>query len=230
MTKRKRPSDGSRRLDFEVFDAQYQIAGPNYRARFEGLYWASREIGDTNADRLRWLVRLVNVDLAKAHPATMDVVGDQLVVFGAWSLPSNFRGGVELPPTLDRKDVVRIHENLRALVRGAVTSPTGQPGPVFEAGGVQFSLVRATAPGVKPAQWGYSLGGPLDALILTKARDLIFSTGRDLLGCGYCRGPFIAVRRQKFCTEACAQKERNDRKKNRPASRRGSHGQATRTR
>lgn len=192
-----------------------------YTARFAGLFQAARLVGDEAGAHLAWLVGFARADATRWHPSAIAAHGDALQVFaGQVGMPSNFRGGIDLPAPLDEHTVRDLQAALAELVQEAVTAKTGAAyWPQTSSAsdplcyqGVETALVRMTPEGEKPASWGKKFRGPLRPLVLARAQDLIVRVGSHLVACGFCKAPFIAVKRQEYCSLGHAQKQRNLRK------------------
>jgi hypothetical protein len=104
------------------------------------------------------------------------------------------------------KTVDTLHRELRTVLRSLVSGAPGRARRVdLPAAGLKVSLVRATAPGVKPAIFGVSLGGPLRAMLFQKLKDLIVANGNRLIECPECKEPFLALHKMRFCKSKCRQ-------------------------
>jgi hypothetical protein len=180
---------------------------------------ASRDIGDTASARLAWVVRFVRENPATWHSATRTANGDRLVAFGKRGFPESLIGGVDLPPPLSAPDIDAIHHEIGTFLRAIVTCAPGQV-VSWSIEGSTAGLVRSTAVGAKPAIFASAFGHK-DArtAIMQHVRDLVLQAGERLLACPQCRAPFIAIRKQIFCTPECAQRARNARKPPRPRKR-----------
>jgi hypothetical protein len=73
---------------------------------------------------------------------------------------------------------------------------------------LQQSLVRATAPGIKPAIFATNPrgGGPRRTVLFQVVKDLVLKEGDRLIRCPECKEPFLALRKKKFCKGECLQR------------------------
>lgn len=198
-TKRKTRSAASKK----------RAANAAYQERLEDLKAATRTIGDTNADRLAWLVNFIAEDPKTWHSATRAERGDCLVALGTGGYLSSLVGEIELPSPLAPAVIGTLHREMREKVRSLVGGDQWVHFPTGDA-----YLARFTDVGESPAQYLLSYGHTTPrAAIFHAAKDLILGSGGDrLLACPKCGTPFVRVRRQVFCSRECAQDVRNERK------------------
>ena len=188
---------------------QAATAGPD-AARLEDLKVATKAIGATPAARLSWVVRFVGEDPATWHSATRAAYGDCLVALGRHGL-----GDLEnLPPPLAPQHVAALHAELRTMLRSLV----GAGGPrafmvLIRTEGGSKGIIRLTGVGVRPALFAMSYGHrDARSAILHTVTNLVVQAGERLIACPVCAAPFVAVRKQRFCSARCAQRARNERK------------------
>jgi hypothetical protein len=178
--------------------------------RLADLKVAAKTIGDTYAARLAWVVRFVVGDPASWHSAISASHGDCLVVLGRHGV-----GDLEnLPPPLAPQEVAVLHAELRTLLRSLVGAGGARAFmvPIRTEGGSK-AIVRLTGVGVRPALFALSYGHQdARSAILHTVADLVVQAGERLIACPVCSGPFVAVRKQRFCSPRCAQRVRNERK------------------
>jgi hypothetical protein len=189
------------------------------RTRLEDLKLATRTIGDTTAARLAWVIRFIGEDPAAWHPAVATAHGDCLQALARGGIPDNLMGGVELPEVLTPGDVAGLHAELRATVRDLLSkNPLGANKVTIPTEGDSESLVRLTQAGKKPALFASGHGHTsARTAVFQGVKDLIVQAGDRLIACPACGKPFIALRKQEYCSTSCAQRARNERREaNRP--------------
>src|SRR5262245_24081740 len=186
-----------------IYDEQGRrvAADSPYARRFAEIAAASRQVGNTAEDHLTWLIRFASDDPATWHPATRTAYGDGVLALTGFAVPSNCLGGIPLPSPLSAEDVGEVHRVLSRFLRDAVNGEALTP--LVVPGYVKVGLVRLTRAGEKPARWGtsYRYQSPLG--ILHVLRDLILRHGDRLVACRQCETPFLAVKKQQFCTAQC---------------------------
>ena len=164
---------------------------------------------------LGWLVAFVAQDPKAWLPGEGEAHGFRLLALVHRNrIPPNLVGGTNIYP-LKPREVVALHGELRAFLMKAVTAP-GRPAAVMisvPTEGLESCLVRATAPGVKPAIFSYSRGGPFRTMLFQEVAALIVASDR-LLACPgpRCGQPFLALRKRVFCSDKCAQQFHDARK------------------
>jgi hypothetical protein len=192
-------------------------AGGPYGRRLAAMQQATERIGERDRERLAWVVQFAATEASDWDASTWLKHGDCLLVLAGGSVPANCLGGVRLPTPMPSGDVQVIHAELRAMLRDAVSMPMGS-GLSIPAEGVDSGLVRASFVGHKPAVWASVYRSPSTRLMVLHAvKDLVLRAGDRLVKCRLCSTPIIAVRKQQFCTERCAQAFRNDKKAQRRA-------------
>jgi hypothetical protein len=199
-TKRKRGSDGH-----AVQDA--------YETRLADLKVATRTIGATYEARLAWVVRFIAEDVATWQSATRTAHGNCLLAL-IEPIPDSFMGGIKLREPMAGADVEALHGELRTMLRDLLNTPPASFTTVtIPTEGRSEKLFRATAAGVKPARFAMSYRDePNRTGVFQAVKDCILRAGERLHGCPVCGTPFMAVRKQQFCTSKCAQKVRNDKR------------------
>jgi hypothetical protein len=179
-------------------------------ARLTELQLATRTIGATAPSRLAWLIGFIGDDPERWHPAMRTVHGDCLIALGA-NITHNLVGGRSLPGPLKADEIVAFHGEIRTTVRALLsTNPAGRADVAIPTEGLTEVLVRASAAGVKPAQFvvSYGFDNPRTA-IFQAVTTLILQAGERLIACPDCGTPFLAVHKARFCTPNCAQRARN---------------------
>jgi hypothetical protein len=77
------------------------------------------------------------------------------------------------------------------------------------------ALIRLTPAGKKPAMFVTSRGqASARTAIFQAVKDLILRAGDRLIAClaPRCGAPFIAIRKQEYCSPRCAQRVRNEKR------------------
>jgi len=196
--------------------------------RHADLMAASRHLGESDASKLAWVVRFANEDASLWHSAERATRGDCLLVLaGPGRVAPNQIS--PLPKPLDEDSVATIHAELKHLLRDVVQGPANTT-VSFKSGGHDVAITRATDEGVKPAIWGWSYTGNVQAVVLRVVADLILRAGDRLVACKFkgCRNPIVAHRKQEYCDATCSQLARTAKKAQRRKG--GHHGKATRKR
>jgi hypothetical protein len=173
--------------------------------RLDDLRAASRTIGDTAEDRLRWVTTFARAPLLQ-HSADFAKAGDCLVAL-AWPVPPM----VVVPPPLSRETVTTLHDELRTILSDLVTRDAGST--VFPVK-APVQLARLTAMHKKPAMWATSRTIRTDdprTDILLAVQHYVVAGGGRLLACLECRAPFVGRKRQEYCSEVCSQRARTRR-------------------
>jgi hypothetical protein len=126
--------------------------------------------------------------LAIANPATL--------------APNVVRLARDMAP-LGREEVEAMHRELREFLTRAVSAPAGEAITVPGDDGRE-ALVRATAPGVKPAIYGTTRGGSVRTMLFEQVKRMILQPdGARLVACKQCEQPTLALRRRLFCSQEC---------------------------
>ena len=176
-------------------------------ARYDDLAIARRTIGDTLAARLEWLLRFLREDPGTWHSMVRTAHGDNLLAFGyqAAHLPP--------PAALTAEAVEQLHRELRRALRDLVEGRTVAL-PTDE---LKEGLVMVSEPRDKRAEFSvsFSTTNPRTGVFHALRELLLSRAASRLRRCPRCGAPFLAVRRQAYCTERCSQRERNERKKTR---------------
>lgn len=169
-------------------------------AMLDQLRVAAQQLDAEPGGMLGWIVRFAREDPARWLPADREAHGYRLLAFAGfggatWMLPS-------VRP-LTPREVTGLHAELRGLLRALVSVPAAQTVEI-PADGLRTGLLRATPPGVKPAIFGYSRGGPLRTMLFQKLGELV-AVSTKLLGCRFCNEPFLSLLKQRFCGPKCTQ-------------------------
>jgi hypothetical protein len=179
--------------------------------RLADLRAASKHVGYTNTERLRWIVDFIGQDPSSWHSATRTAQGDCLIAFAS-PIPQNLVGGVEVSPPLDRETIEALHGEIRTLLRDLVNVPAGKL-VALPIDGKDAALMRLSPVSVRPAIFGITYGyRDVRGAVRGALVSLLLGGVEDLLACPKCGSPFVRVRKQKYCSPACAQRIRNERK------------------
>lgn len=169
---------------------------------------AGQQIDAAPGGRLGWVLEFVRSDPAKWLPGDQQSHGERLLACALPPIPDNrVSWGPDpdrLRATLTPAEVRRYHRELRDWLQKLVSYPGGLPGVAVPMKGYQMVLVRATAPGEKPAIFVPSPGGPLKTMLFHRVAQWIVATDR-LVACLECGKPALALRRRLFCGSECLQ-------------------------
>jgi hypothetical protein len=176
--------------------------------------WRDR-IGETPAQRLEWVLGFLKRDLTRLLPGEQAALGWGLRVIAIFSLRmgAGARGGLRtsLRPMSDEA-LAAYQREVREGLRGLL-SPDMTP----------WRLPAEPALARKPRSSGfeYLFLGDERAGVLGGIANLVLEAGDRLRACRQCGDPFVAKEnRQHYCTPACSQRARNQRRKPRLAKRR----------
>lgn len=194
---------------------------------------ARKRMGDDPSARLRWVLDFVAQDLNALRPEEKVALGYDLRRF----LPVGWMKNTPYSP-LPLKAITEIHREVSAGIRSLLTDPRSyRDGPALfvdsEAGWklppVKTRIVRWSLPYSKTDKgtdrrtkfFVIRSGDDEKATILWGIADLLLNAGEKLRACDECRAPFVATKRQEFCTPECGQRVRNMKKAKQKG---GSHG------
>lgn len=165
---------------------------------------AGEQIDAEEGGRLGWVVKFARDDPKRWLPSDRESNGYRLLALGyPWLIPA-VRGGIGLTSGLKPRDVMDLHAEIQKKLRELVTVPSGQK-VAIPTDGLKTVLVRSAAPGKKPAQFGFSRGGPFVTMLWQEIAQLIHNSDR-LIACPTCGEPFLALRKKLFCSPKCTQK------------------------
>jgi hypothetical protein len=158
-----------------------------------------RRVGETPAQRLRWIVNdFLRLDLALLTPGELAPKGDDLRAAALFSLPSGVVLHTKLspmPPGVLRRYQVEIDQGLRAVLGTDGEWPlSGRPVLQRQEAGFRIVVAGDEKAGI--------LGG-IAALVAVEVDRLKTCKDRK------CGAPFIAIKRQEYCTIKHSQRERN---------------------
>lgn len=176
----------------------------------------------TPEDQVNWLLAFLEEDLAALTPAARAERGWRLrALKPAASTLRAWRRRER--PQRRREDVVWVtrapwtplpDETIEALRRdigaGVQNVLKGEPWPL--PGTTGASLRRLSPRG--HFEWTWKADDERSAILLGVA-ELIYDCGDRLRACGHCGRPFLAVKRQEYCTSEHGQLARDEKKKTR---------------
>jgi hypothetical protein len=210
------PSDAGRR---ELLPGEREDGGVDaaYAARLADLKIAMRMIGDTYEAHLRWICGFVREEPATWHSARVAEHADCLVALTRPGL-HNLVFGIHLPDRLTRDEVVALHEATGRVLRDVVAGRMAS----FLADGMTVAVRRISRAGERPAVYMPTYGHKeARTAVLFALHNLIDRAGGQLHACPACQAPFVAHRKQRYCSLGCNQRIRNKRKEQWPGRRRG---------
>jgi hypothetical protein len=193
--------------------------GPSYLRNFrDQLQQARDRMGQTPAQMLRWVLEFIAGDLGRLRPGERDAKAQDLLF-----LPVLLHSHGDVLPTMamgrDRisdADLLTIQERIKQGIHGLLApKPRWWELPAPKADGLGHSYLMRIKTDSKftrfAINWGI-MNSPADSIVMSVVF-LLLQAGDRLRGCRHCGNPFIATKRQEYCTPACSQAERNQRKK-----------------
>jgi hypothetical protein len=186
------------------------------------LKLAEQRIGRTPEQRLRWLLKFLEEDLDLLRPEERIAKGYDLralmdLSFGlrtAAKKPSRpgeamLGNSAPMPDAELRAFQAEIAQGIRGLLQNPpqgwhLTTP-------------QLSVWPAS-PGVKRGGFGLRWYGEEKDAILGGVVNLLLQAGEHLRACVECHRPFVARKRQIYCSAPCSQRVRDRRKRQRMAT------------
>lgn len=171
---------------------------------------ARKRLGDTPEARLRWVVAFAQRDLDALRPEERIALGYDLRAL----IPTGWQITRDMGPMADadlRKRQRVMAERLGALLDGAS----------WELPLRRAYLTRVGEAGGKTHRFQFTWQGDEAEGIICGVVDLLQQAGSRLRACAKpdCKRPFIARKRQEFCSASCGQAVRNLRKKHRRTQR-----------
>src|SRR5262245_26943841 len=168
----------------------------------DGEAWVQamrRRVGETPAQRLSWLVQFSRRDLSIARPEELTAAGHDLRMIAVHSLP----GGSGLNTSLQSmppQTVVAYQEEIRAGLRRLLNPNDG----VWTLHELQPVLYMTSGPrSPKRSYFGIRFEGDERAGILGAMAQVIQAAGEHLRACRQCGLPFVAAKRQEYCSPSC---------------------------
>jgi hypothetical protein len=177
-----------------------------------GADLAAERMGLTPSDQLRWVLeKFIAVDLNRLRPEERVALGYDLR-----------RLGVVRPDTLTKRKlgpmadehVRRIQREtangLRALLDESL--PIGHLDAGWRLPHLEVRLQRWSPTGAKRLGVAYQAEGVEADVIIRAIADLVVNAGERIRACKRCDTLFLANKRQEYCSPACSQRTRNERK------------------
>jgi hypothetical protein len=182
---------------------------------FDHLELGKRRVGETQADRLRWLIGFTKTDLDALHPEERVALGYDLrsLVYGAGA--GNRQMSWLLPKTAMSEPVLRdVHEKISTGFNRLITAKANETRPWLFPLPDSIGLTAYTDSKSKRLRFivGTDIRSDETAVILHGVLDLLLNSGGVLRKCSECEGPFVPVRRQEYCSARCSQRARDSRR------------------
>ena len=204
-------------------DTPPQRPSPSHTAAFERdsheQELAVRRMGGTREERLRWVVAEFAIkDLDALRPDELRALGYDLrqLLSPPWGVRRK-RG--PLPSDEVRRIQRDVVKGLRILTQERrATQPEEWELPPGTDRLVPWVSGDGTA---RKRQFTIRSSGDEYTIILRGIAYLIVTAGEHLRACRQCQTPFVAVKRQEYCTTACSQQARDQRKREKSQQRRG---------
>jgi len=160
-----------------------------------------KRVGATAEDQLRWVVEFAQKDMKLLRSEERVALGKDLRLL----VPEGWEG-IDTKP-MDEAIVARLHSHISQGIKDLLDRNSGK-WKLPRIGGL--TLCRSEAP------TRYQLtgeGGEFEGIVLG-VFNLILRLGSRLKACDSpeCRKPFVATRRQLFCSMTCSQRERDKRR------------------
>ncbi len=180
---------------------------------------AKKRMGSSPLELLRWVADFASLDLDVRRPEERQAIGYDLRALPfVLTLPTR-----RAPKALAARGQAHHQEaigpmpeaTLRAIHRGVAEGLRNLfAKQAWELPERKTYLYRCSADGAPRTRFGirWQAEGEKEA-ILSAVVELILSAGEKLRACRECGRVFVANRKQRYCTAAHAQKDRNDRKK-----------------
>src|SRR5262249_5378817 len=152
-------------------------------------------------DRLRWVVNFAQKDLSILRSGEKLDQGEDLRML----IPAGWQG-IDKAKPMEEAMVVRLHNHISNGLQALLASESHQ-----------WRLPRITGLSLcknQPEGRFYLTGeGAEFEGVILGVFNLILRLGHRVKACPVCQKPFVAVRRQEYCSTACSQRERDERKR-----------------
>jgi hypothetical protein len=176
-----------------------------------------RRIGASPEERLRWTIQeFAGRDLQRLRSEELVALGRDLAdLFNVGS--DRKHGNTPVGETVLRRIQTTVRENVRNLLSdprdGLALAADPKGGWVLPAG--RDRLIRMSSKGSKLAVFQVVSAGDDETTILRGIADLIVRAGSHLRLCANpgCSKPFLAVKRQEYCSTVCSENVRYLRKR-----------------
>jgi len=188
----------------KLTDSQARRALQQAHTDFEEELLARKRIGSKPEERLRWLVdRFVRTDLAILRPEERVALGYDLL-----ALVPRGQTVARLPGPMPETQIGVLHEE---VARGIRAIAKGQSWTLPATGAVVLMLRREK--GSREQQIERHVTGNDINAVLAGIERLLMQEGSRLRACDECGTPFVARKRQAYCSPTCSQRTRTRRKR-----------------
>jgi hypothetical protein len=186
-------------------------------------------MGGSLEDRLRWVLAFAERDLGALRSGEWSALGydlRQLLPLG-WS--TRRRQGIPVSPAVLRRIQLAVRQGIHNLLADARhgSAQLVDPRSGWKLPSGHDQIVRVSPQGSRLASFQLVSEGDDATTIVRGIADLVLRAGSRLRLCAnpQCGRPFVAVKRQEYCTTGCSQVVRNEAKKKRVRQKR-LHGRA----
>lgn len=194
-------------------EGQGQTLRPSRRDYLNRTQLAKTRLGSTPSDVLAWVLNFSHTNLATLRQGEREALGEDLQMlpivvapppglsFNFWEIPR--RPLPEEAVTQIQRDLV---SGFSALADGGTWEVPGQKClKIWRSSRERAALTRFTA------TWDTS--GVEREVILAVVGRLLLDHGEKVRWCPECHRPFVATRRQAYCSTRCSQRVRNQHRK-----------------
>ncbi len=167
-----------------------------------------RRLGRTPESALRWVLRFLAVDLDTLHPGELAALAYDLgllAMTGPGPRPLVARSG-----PIPKADLHAIQQEINQAILGLLVKPPQKTPRWWALPRNQAYVMREVPGGRFQVRW--MPGRRADAIILGVV-GVLLAAGDRLRLCPVCETPFVKNKRQDYCSTACSQRARNQRKK-----------------
>lgn len=173
-------------------------------ADFQEELLARKRIGSTREQRLRWLVeRFLRTDLATLRAEERVALGYDLL-----ALVPGGRTVARFPGPMSEAQIGALHEEVSRGIRAIVR---GQSWALPPTGTVVLMLRREK--GSREQHIDRAATGDDTQAVVAGIERLLIHEGSRLRACDECSTPFVARKRQAYCSPKCSQRTRTRRKR-----------------
>jgi hypothetical protein len=194
------------RVDFSIlcfiFKPKVRRKGGSVENKAKKDSLGVKRVGATAEDQLRWVVEFAQKDMKLLRSEERVALGKDLRLL----VPDGWEGIEKMKP-MDEATVARLHSHISQGIKDLLDSNSGKWRLPRIAG---LTLCRSEPP------TRYQLtgeGGEFEGVVLG-VFNLILRLGSRLKACDSpaCGKPFVATRRQEYCSMTCSQRERDKRR------------------